>query len=190
MEKTKVLNFIRVLIFNIVEIVIIFLIGNVFNVNINIRIMFMVLFFMTRMIAGNPKHYKKAYQCALWSLFVFLSLYTLSTLELPVIILLTIFTAFISTGRADINDMFMWKGKNTKYADIEEYIKYNSMQTKLIEYEEKLKNQDNLTYLIYKYRFKDKMKFSQMSERLELENPRIVEKLNQIAFSFRIFFGI
>ena len=114
----------------------------------------------------------------------------MSTLELPVIILLTIFTAFISTGRADITDTYMWKGKDTKYSDIEEYIKYNSMETKLIEYEEKLKNQDNLTYLIYKYRFKDKMTFSQISERLELENPRIVEKLNQIAFSFRIFFGI
>ena len=190
MEKTKVLNFVKVLIFNIVETIIIFLLGKIFNVEINIRIMFMVLFFLTRMIAGSPKHYKKAYQCALWSSLVFLSLYSLSTLELPVIILLTIFTAFISTGRADIVDTYMWKGKDTKYADIEEYIKYNSMQTKLIEYEEKLKNQDNLTFLIYKYRFKDKMTFAQISERLDLENPRIVEKLNQIAFSFRIFFGI
>ena len=190
MEKTKVLNFVKVLIFNIVETIVIFLLGKIFNVEINIRIMFMVLFFLTRMIAGSPKHYKKAYQCALWSSLVFLSLYSLSTLELPVIILLTIFTAFISTGKADITDIYMWKGKDTKYADIEEYIKYNSMQTKLIEYEEKLKNQDNLTYLIYKYRFKDKMTFAQISERLDLENPRIVEKLNQIAFSFRIFFGI
>lgn len=190
MEKTKILNFVKVLIFNIAETIVIFLLGNIFNVEINIRIMFMVLFFITRMIAGRPKHYKKAYQCALWSSLVFLSLYFLSTLELPVIILLTIFTAFISTGRADINDMFMWKGKDTKYADIEEYIKYNSMETKLIEYEEKLKNQDNLTFLIYKYRFKDRMTFAEISERLDLENPRIVEKLNQIAFSFRIFFGI
>ena len=60
----------------------------------------------------------------------------------------------------------------------------------MIEYEEKLKSQDNLTYLIYKYRFKDKMTFSQIGERLDLENPRIAEKLDQIAFSFRIYFGI
>ena len=190
MEKDKVFTLLRILIFNIVEIVIIFLFGKLFNIDINIRIMFMVLFFITRMIAGNPKHYKKAYQCALWSVLVFLSLYTLSTLELPVIILLTIFTGFISTGKADITDGFMWKGKNTKYNDIEEYIKYNSMETKLIEYEEKLKSQDNLTYLIYKYRFKDKLTFSEINERLDLENPRIVEKLEQIAFSFRIYFGI
>ena len=190
MEKDKVFTLFRVLIFNIAEISVIFFLGKLFGINVNIRIMFMVLFFLTRMIAGNPKHYKKAYECAVWSCLVFLSLYTISSLELPVIILLTIFTGFISTGRADIIDAFMWKGKDTNYADIEEYIKYNSMQTKLIEYEEKLKNQDNLTFLIYKYRFKDKMTFAQISERLDLENPRIVEKLNQIAFSFRIFFGI
>ena len=71
----------------------------------------------------------------------------------------------------------MWKGSETKYSDIEDYIKYNSMETKLIEYEEKLKKQDNLTYLIYKYRFKDKMTFSEISERLDLESPRIAEKL-------------
>ena len=190
MEENKILITLRVLIFNIAEAVVIFLLGNIFNVDVNIRIMFMVLFFIIRMIAGNPKHYKKAYQCALWSSLVFLSLYTLSNLELPVIILLTIFTAFISTEKADIKDMFQWKGKNTKYNDIEEYIKYNSMETKLIEYEDKLKDKDNLTYLIYKYRFKDKMTFAEISERLDLENPRIVEKLEQIAFSFRIFFGI
>ena len=190
MKENKILITLRILLFNIVEAIIIFLLGNIFNVNINIRIMFMGLFFIVRMIAGTPKHYKKAYQCALWSSLVFLSLYTLSSLELPVIILLTIFTALISTGKADINDMFMWKGRNTKYSDIEEYIKYNSMETKLIEYEKKLKDKDNLTYLIYKSRFKDKMTFSEISERLDLENPRIVEKLEQIAFSFRIFFGI
>ncbi len=100
------------------------------------------------------------------------------------------FCAFILTTKGDINDSFMWKGKDTKYKDIEEYIKYNSMQTNLIEYEEKLRSKDNLTFLIYKYRFKDKMTFSEISERLDLENPRIVEKLEQIAFSFRIYFGI
>lgn len=190
MEKRKVLIFFRILIFNIAELAVIFLIGKLLNVDIGVRIMFMVLFFLVRMIAGNPKHYKKAYLCAIWSALVFLSLYSISTLELPVIILLTIFTAFISTGKADITDGFMWKGRETKYADIEEYIKYNSMETKLIEYENKLRNQDNLNFLIYKYRFKDKMTFSQISERLDLENPRIVEKLEQIAFSFRIYFGI
>ena len=135
-------------------------------------------------------HYKSPYKCAIWSLLVFLSLFVLTNVGWLVSLIMAVFCAFILTTKSDINDAFMWKGKNTKYNDIEEYIKYNSMETKLIEYEEKLKNQDNLTYLIYKYRFKDKMTFFEMSERLDLENVRIVEKLDQIAFSFRIYFGI
>lgn len=190
MKDTKVLNFIKVLIFNIIETIIIFFLGNIFNVDMNIRIMFMVIFFLTRMIIGNPKHYKKSYQCALWSSLVFLSLYSLSNLDIFAIILLTIFTGFISTGRADINKMYMWKGKSTKYSDIEEYIKYNSMDNKLIEFESKLKEQDNLLYLLYKYRFKDNLTFSEISERLDIDNPRIVEKLDKIAFSLRIYCGV
>ena len=191
MKDTKVLNFIKVLSFNIIETVIIFLLGNIFNVDMNIRIMFMVTFFLTRMIIGKPKHYNKAYRCALWSFLVFLSLYSLSNLELPVIILLTVFTGFISTGRADIKDMYLWNnGSSSKYADVEEYIEYHFLDEKLLDLEEKIKRQDNLDYLIYKYRFKDKLTFSEISDKLNIDNPRIVERLNKIAFAIRLYCGI
>lgn len=190
MKKTNVMNFVKVLIFNILETVVIFLLGKVFNVNMNIRIMFMATFFLTRMIIGKPKHYNKAYRCALWSCLVFLSLYSLSTLDLIATIILTIFTAFISTGKADINDMYMWKGRNTNYADIDEYIKFNELEDKLLEFERKLKQQDNLLYLLYKYRFKEGNTFSEINEKTGLENPRISEKLDKIAFSLRIYCGI
>ena len=151
----------------------------------------MSVFVMIRISLGGAMHYKSPYKCAIWSLLVFLSLFVLTNVGLIVSIIMAVFCAFILTTKGNIDDAFMWKGTNTKYADIEEYIKYNAMETKLIEFESKLKNQDNLTFLIYKYRFKDKMTFSEISERLDhLENPRIVEKLEQIAFSFRIYFGI
>lgn len=178
------------IIFNLAEISIIFLAGKMMGIKLEIMLLIFTIFVMIRISLGGAMHYKSPYKCAIWSLLVFLSLFVLTNVGFGVSIIMAIFCAFILTTNGDINDAFMWKGKDTKYSDIEEYIKYNSMETKLFEYEEKLKKQDNLTYLIYKYRFKDKMTFSQMSERLELENPRIVEKLNQIAFSFRIFFGI
>lgn len=188
MEKIK--YYLPSIIFNLAEISIIFLAGKMMGIKLGIMLLIFTIFVMIRISIGGAMHYKSPYKCAIWSLLVFLSLFVLTNVGFGVSIIMAIFCAFILTTRGDINDAFMWKGKDTKYADIEEYIKYNSMETKLIEYEEKLKNQDNLTFLIYKYRFKDKMTFSQISERLELENPRIVEKLNEIAFSFRIFFGI
>ena len=189
MKSTK--DFIKVLIFNIIETIIIFLLGNIFNVNMNIRIMFMVTFFLTRMIIGKPKHYNKAYRCAIWSFLVFVSLYSLSSLDIPVIILLTIFTGFISTGRADIEDMYLWKSnKVSKYSDIEEYIKYHLLDDKLIDFEEKIKKQDNLDFLIYKYRFKDCLTFEEISNRLDIQTNRITEKLDRIAFALRLYCGI
>lgn len=64
------------------------------------------------------------------------------------------------------------------------------MDDKLLEFERKLKEQDNLLFLLYKYRFKENLTFAEISEKLDLENPRIVEKLNTIAFSIRIYCGI
>lgn len=185
----KFLNF-KSIIFNLAEILVIILAGKSLGLKLEIMLIILSIFVMIRISLGGAMHYKSPYKCAIWSLLVFLSLFVLTNVGIGVSIIMAIFCAFILTTKGDINDALMWKGKDTNYTDIEEYIKYNSMQTKLIEYEDKLKSQDNLTYLIYKYRFKDKMTFAQISERLDLENPRIVEKLNQIAFSFRIFFGI
>ena len=186
----KIMFYLPSIIFNLAEVGVIILAGNLLHLKLEIMLIILSIFCMIRISIGGALHYKSPYKCAVWSLLIFLSLFVLTNVGLGVSIIMAVFCAFILTTKGNIDDAFMWKGKETKYADIEEYIKYNSMETKLIEYEEKLKNKDNLTYLIYKYRFKDKMTFSQMSERLDLENPRIVEKLEQIAFSFRIYFGI
>lgn len=188
MEKLK--YYLPSIIFNIAEVLVIFLAGKLLGLKLEVMLAIFGIFVMIRISVGGAMHYKSPYKCAVWSLLVFLSLFALTNVGFLLSLIMAIFCAFILTTKGDIRDGLMWKGRETKYSDIEEYIKYNSMETKLIEYENKLKSQDNLTYLIYKYRFKDKMTFSQISERLYLENPRIVEKLEQIAFSFRIYFGI
>ena len=183
-------KFLFSLCFNIVETIVIFMIGLIFEISPSLIIVLMVTFFLSRLLCGQPKHYNKAYRCLIWSLLTFTSVYALTDLHIIATILLTIFAGFIATGRADINDLYQWKGKSSNYSDIEEYIKYNSMNDKLLEFERKLKEQDNLLFLLYKYRFKENLTFSQISEKLDLENPRIVEKLNTIAFSIRIYCGI
>lgn len=188
MEKLK--YYLPSIIFNIAEVLVIFLAGKLLGLRLEIMLLIFGMFVTVRISIGGALHYKSPYKCAIWSLLIFLSLFVLAHVNLLTSLIMAIFCAYVLTTNGNIQDGLMWKGKETKYADIDEYIKYNSMETKLIEYEEKLKKQDNLTYLIYKYRFKDKMTFSQMSERLDLENPRIAEKLEQIAFSFRIYFGI
>lgn len=184
-------SLIKTLIFNIAETLLIILIGKLLNLPINFIIMIILTFCISRGFLGKALHFKSAYRCLIWSALILLSLFLIVKLDLKISILFTIFSAFIMTGKSNIQDMYLWKPANeSKYRDIEEYIKYNEFSNNLLDFEEALKRRDNLLYLIYKYRFKDKMTFSEMSEKLDMENPRIVEKLNQIALALRINCGI
>lgn len=81
----------------------------------------------------------------------------------------------------------MWKKEfPSKYADIEEYVKYNEHNEKLLKYEKKLKSQDNKLYLIYKYRFKDKLTFNEISSKLDYPTQKITNDLDAIALSIRM----
>lgn len=184
-------SFIKTLIFNIAETLLIILIGKLLNLPINFIIITMLVFMISRGTFGKSLHFKSAYRCLIWSALILLSLFVVVKIDLKISILFTIFSAFIMTGKSNINDMYLWKPSNkSKYKDIEEYIKYNEYNSRLLDFEENLQRRDNLLFLIYKYRFKDKMSFSQMSEKLDMDNPRIVEKLNQIALAIRINCGI
>lgn len=184
-------RFVKILIFNIIETLFIILIGKLLNLPINFIIMIMLTFMISRAFLGKSLHFKTWYRCLVWSLLILLSLFLIVKIDLKISVLFAIFSAFIMTGKSNINDMYLWKPANeSKYKDIEEYIKYNEYNSDLIDFEQNLKRRDNLLYLIYKYRFKDKMTFMEMSEKLDMENPRIVEKLNQIALAIRINCGI
>ena len=188
MEKVK--NIVSTIIFNIAETALIFLVGMLLQLEIRDIVLVMLCFMVSRGFFGKALHFKTWYRCLVWSLLILLSLFLILKVDLVISILFTVFSAFIMTGRSNINDMYLWKGTSTKYADIEEYIKYNSMNNTLLEFERKLKEQDGLLFLLYKYRFKDNLTFSEISERLDMDNPRIVEKLDKIAFSLRIYCGI
>ena len=142
-------KFLFKLLFNIVETLVIFMIGLIFKLSPSLIIVLMITFFLTRMFCGQPKHYNKWYRCFIWSVLTFTSVLALTNLHIIANILLTVFTAFIVTGRADISDLYQWKGRNSNYSDIDEFIKFNEFDDKLIEFENKLKERDNLLYLLY-----------------------------------------
>ena len=189
-ETTK--RKIKSLIFNIVETIIIILIGQLLNLPINFIISIMMTFLISRCFFGKTMHFKTWYRCLVCSLTLMLSLFLILKIDLKLSILFTVFGALIMTGRANINEMYLWKPKDEgKYKDIEEYVKYNLTNSKLIEFEENLKRTDDVLYAIYKYRFKNGESFNEISKKLDnMETARIVEKLDQIALAIRIHCGI
>lgn len=118
-----------------------------------------------------------------------LSLFVLLKVDLVISILFAIFSAFIMTGKSNIGDTYMWNnhGEPSKYADIVDFIKYHPLDDDLIAFENKLKAMDSIEYLVYKYRFKEGKTFNEISELLDMDNPRIVEKLDKVAFAIRIY---
>lgn len=180
------------LIFNIAETAIIILLGISLQIEIKYILLVMVTFLLSRGLFGNSLHFKTWYRCLIWSTLIMLSLFVILKIDLVLSIVFAIFSAFIMTGKSNIKDTYLWKnnGESSKYQDIIEYIKYNELDDKLIEFEEKIKKRSNVEYLIYKYRFKDHKTFNEISEMLEMENPRIVEHLDKVAFAMRIYLGI
>ncbi len=55
----KIKNFVFGLIFNIAETILIFMIGNMLHLQTSYIILIMLVFFVSRLIYGNPKHYNK-----------------------------------------------------------------------------------------------------------------------------------
>lgn len=181
------------LFFNFSETMLILLLGRLLNLPLNYIIIIMLTFMISRGFFGKALHFKTWYRCLVWSCLILLSLFVILKVDLIISILFTIFSALIMTGKGNIQDMYLWRGpdEHGKYYDIEEYIKYHEFDNELIEFEKNLKRKDSFLYLIYKYKFKDKLTFSEMSEKLDyLPNVRIVEKLDQIALAIRINCGI
>lgn len=179
-------------IFNIAETIVIILIGKFKNLPLSNILIVILTFLISRGCFGNTLHFKTWYRCLIWSTLIMLSLFLFLKIDLILSILFAVFSAFIMTGKSNIEDMYLWKPQNeSKYKDIEEYIKYNFTNPALLNFEDNLKRRDDLLFLIYKYRFKEHLTFNEISEKLNgMENPRIVESLNQIALAMRISCGI
>lgn len=188
----KIRNFISTLIFNVAETALIFLIGLLLKLPIEHILTIMFTFMVSRGFFGKVLHFKSWYRCLIWSLLIMLSLFLILKVDLIVSILFAIFSAFIMTGKSNIKDMYLWNNHNepSKYQDIMDFIKYNPMDDKLLLFEKKLKEMDSVEYLIYKYRFKENKTFKEISELLDMDGPRIVEKLDKVAFAIRLYCGI
>jgi len=180
------------LIFNLVETLLLLLMSFILKIGILNTIIVFVVFQFSRAYFQLPKHYKQWQQCLIWTLLIFTSQFAIIRIDISIGILNTIFMAYILSEKSNIEtkNIYLWTGKSTQYQDIIDYIKFNELSDKVLEFEKRIQEQDNLSYLIYKYRFKDKLTFREISERLDLETQRISEVQEKVAFSFRTFIGL
>lgn len=171
----RIKNIIRVIAFNIVETITIFMIGLALNISWNYIVGLMMIFFLTRCICGEAKHYKKAYKCFIWSTLTFTSVYVLTDLHIFINILLTIFTAFIVTGKADITDLFQWSGNKSKYTALIDFISLSPNHPIVLQHEEYWRNNYPLRYEIFKMFFRERRTYEEIIEEKDLPDSKLIQ---------------
>lgn len=171
------------LIFNVVETLILITFAYLLKIGITNTFIIFFVFQISRFHFKMPKHYKDWQKCLIWTMLIFTSLFVVARVDIIVGVLNTIFAAYILSGKADVNEMYMWNPtKESKYKPLENYIKYNRLcdGRKLIEIENQIKEDNPELYIFYKRRFIEGKTFKEISEEFEIDNPRIVEKLDKI----------
>lgn len=176
MRDTKVKNLIRVLLFNIIETITIFMIGLTLKISYNYIIALMLIFFLTRMMCGQPKHYKRAYQCFIWSTLTFTSVYLLTDLHILVTILLTIFSGYIATGKSDINDMYMWKGRNSNYIALIDVVALSPNNPTILEHEEYWRKNYPMRFEIFRLYFRERKTYDEIIELKDLPDSKLIQR--------------
>ena len=171
------------LIFNVVETLILITFAYLLKIGITNTCIIFFVFQISRFDFKMPKHYKDWQKCLIWTMLIFTSLFVVARVDIIVGVLNTIFAAYILSGKADVNEMYMWNPtKESKYKPLENYIKYNRLcdGRKLIEIENQIKEDNPELYIFYKRRFIEGKTFKEISDEFEIDNPRIVEKLDKI----------
>ena len=185
----KILYYLPSIIFNVIEILVIFLVGISLNTPFKDILLIFILFAIIRIQLGGALHYKNPLRCAIWSVIVFTSLFIVVKVGFEIALPIVIFSGYILTTKGNIQDIFMWK-HDSNYIDIDEFIKYavdDIRKSKILEFEKRLKAEEPQLYDIYSLRFKEGYKHYQIQKMLDIPGSRLTEKLNRIATSFRIF---
>lgn len=174
MEKYK--RIISSLIFNIFETVLILLIGIGLNLNIKEIVMIMLCFMISRGFFGNALHFKAWYKCLVISLLILLSLFILLKVDLIISILFTIFSAFIMTGKSNINDMYLWKGKASKYDALKDLIALSPNNAIILEHEEYWRKNYPIRYDIFKLYFRENRSYSDIANLKGFDDNTITKR--------------
>lgn len=174
MEKYK--RIISSLIFNICETVLILLVGIGLDLNIKEIIIVMLSFMISRGCFGNTLHFKAWYRCLVFSLLILLSLFILLKIDLVISILFTIFSAFIMTGKSNINDMYLWKGKSSNYDALKDFIDMSPNNSIVLEHEEYWRKNYSMRSKIFKYYFREHKSYTEIRDIENLPDNTIIKK--------------
>lgn len=171
----KILYYLPTIIFNVAETLVIILIGVLLKLSFEVIVLIGILFAIIRMSLGKPMHYKDWYKCLIWSTLVFLSLFILAKANLFICIIMTIFCAYILTSKGNIDDIFMWKGNDSKYEALRSFISLSPNNPILLEHEEYWRKNYSMRYKILQSFYREGKSYSKIMEEEGLADNTIIK---------------
>lgn len=174
MEKVK--NIVSTIIFNIAETALIFLVGMLLQLEIRDIVLVMLCFMVSRGFFGKALHFKTWYRCLVWSLLMLLSLFLILKVDLVISVLFTIFSAFIMTGKSNINDMYLWSGKSSKYDALKDFIAMSPNNPIILEHEEYWRKNYFMRSEIFKLYFRENKSYDEIRELKDLPDNTVIKR--------------
>lgn len=164
------------LIFNVIETLIIFLSGKALDLETNYIVIVMLTFMISRGFFGTALHFKSWYRCLVWSLLILLSLFVLLKVDLTVSVLFTIFSAFIMTGKSNVQDMYLWTGKFSKYDALKDFVAISPNHPVLLEHEEYWRKNYPMRYEIFVLYFRENQTYDYIARLKGFEDNTITKR--------------
>lgn len=199
----KFLYWLPTIIFNIVETIIIFIVGMLIDISIFKIIYGITIFQVVRHTIKQDRHYKNPFKCLISTTLVFASIFLIAKINMLFYSVASIFAAYILSGKADINieneekcnniGMYLWKKKSepSKYKMIEEYVEENKDTKQIMEFEKILKDINEEYYKIYKLRFYEGKSQKYIVEKMQINSTaRLTEKLDDIKNALEFYLKV
>lgn len=172
----------------------VFLLGLLIDKSVKNTILVIITWSIS-LLMGKAKHYSSPLKCFLMQLLFFSTIFLSLYINIYVAIIFTIYTKFLLSGNADIDDkeaeiedkssfkdLTLWKPReeDSIHQPLIDYLKYNALTDEYLEAEKILKSKvDSKTFLIYKRKFIDNYTYEKIRDEFEISNPRIKECLDK-----------
>lgn len=163
------------MIFNIVETLLLILFAFLLKVTIKDMLIIFLTFQIGRAYFKLPKHYKAWQKCLIWTLTIFLSLFVVARVDVSVGVMCAIFTSYILSGKSDINDIYMWSGRVSKYDALRDFVGISPNNPIILDYENYWRVNYPLRYEMFQLFYRERKSYEEIRKIKDYDENNIIK---------------
>ena len=163
------------MIFNIIETLLLVLFAFLLKVTIKDMLIIFLTFQIGRAYFKLPKHYKDWQKCLIWTLTIFLSLFVVARVDVSVGVMCAIFTSYILSGKSDINDMYMWSGRVSKYDALRDFVGISPNNPIILDYENYWRVNYPLRYEMFQLFYRERKSYEEIRRIKDYDENNIIK---------------